>query len=203
MRVREEVGVDKSSPLLNGLIIPERLPRGRPEPSAIEPWIELVEALMARGVSTPSQMRGLLGVGYKTAERWMATIRERWSAGLADERVNLRRERLYREADSVAEVAWMDAMQAESVQERVASLKVVLEANKRKASLCGLDKMEIKLESNVKQQVNVDVVASVETSFGLAPGALEKIGRDAALLLSAPAAEVVEAELIEETEGQI
>ena len=192
--------MDKSSPLLSGLVIPERLPRGRSEATAIEPWIELVEALMARGVSTPSQMRGVLGVGYKTAERWMNTIKEKWSAGLADNRVNLRRERLYREADSVAEVAWMDAMQAETVQERTMSLKVVLEANKRKASLCGLDKMEIKLESNVKQQVSVDVVASVETSFGLAPGALEKIGRDAALLLSAPP--VVEAE-VEDVESII
>jgi len=190
--VREGDSVDKSSPLLTGLVLPAKLPRGRPSPEEIAPWLELVEELLSRGISNPSQLRNVLGIGYKTAERWLALVKEKWTATIDDDRVNWRRERLYREADAVAQVAWMDAMQAESVQERTSCFKVVIEANKRKASLCGLDKMELKIESNVKQHIAVDVVASVETDFGLAPGALSQIGRDAALLMSAP---VIDAEV--------
>tara|TARA_R100001463_G_scaffold75950_2_gene129935 strand:+ start:495 stop:1043 length:549 start_codon:yes stop_codon:yes gene_type:complete len=173
-------------------VLPAKLPRGRPSPEEIAPWLELVEELLSRGISNPSQLRNVLGIGYKTAERWLALVKEKWTATIDDDRVNWRRERLYREADAVAQVAWMDAMQAESVQERTSCFKVVIEANKRKASLCGLDKMELKIESNVKQHIAVDVVASVETDFGLAPGALSQIGRDAALLMSAP---VIDAEV--------
>mgnify|MGYP003132056342 CR=1 FL=1 len=190
--MREGDSVDKSSPLLTGLVLPAKLPRGRPSPEEIAPWLELVEELLSRGISNPSQLRNVLGIGYKTAERWLALVKEKWTATIDDDRVNWRRERLYREADAVAQVAWMDAMQAESVQERTSCFKVVIEANKRKASLCGLDKMELKIESNVKQHIAVDVVASVETDFGLAPGALSQIGRDAALLMSAP---VIDAEV--------
>jgi len=149
---------------------------------------------MSRGVRTPTELRNLLNVGYKTAEGWMQTVRDNWSKSLSDERVNWRREKLYQEADEVARVAWLDAMVAETSSERNMCLKIVIEANKRKASLCGLDKLELKLDARVETHQTIDVVASVEADFGLAPGALESIGREAAILLSKPAENVIEAE---------
>ena len=175
-----------SDSMLAGLVLPEKLPRGRPSPDDVAPWLEVVGELLSRGVKTPGELKRLLGIGHRTAERWLEMVHAQWAASLDDERVNYRREALYREADAVARVAWSDALNADTAQARSVSLKLVIEANKRKASLTGLDRLEVKIDSRIEQQINVDVVASVEADFGLAPGALEQIGRDASLLLSRP-----------------
>ena len=173
-----------SSALMRGLELPPALPRGKPAPEAVEPWLALVEELMGRGVRTPSQLRSVIGVGYRTAQRWMEVVTERWSSGLTDDRVNWRRESLYSEADQVARAAWYEAAHAGTPSERASLFKVVLMANQRKASLTGLEGLEVKIKKEVTQHTVVDLVARVEAEHSLAPGALERIGREAALALS-------------------
>ena len=173
-------------PLLRGIELPPALPRGRPRAEDVEPWLDIVGQLLSRGVSSPSQLRNVLGIGYRTAERWITEVRKRWAAGLTDERVNWRRETLYHEADEVARYAWRQTAAAATATEKASLMKVVLMANARKASLTGLDTMEIKVRQDVRVETTIDVVARVETDLGLAPGALESIGRQAAVLLSKP-----------------
>ena len=168
-----------------GLDLPPPLGRGKPRPEVVEPWLELVEELMGRGVRTPTELKKLVGVSHKTAARWMGEIQKRWTRGLTDDRINWRRETLYGEADSVARAAWADAMAADvTPSQRAALYKIVLLANQRKASLTGLDVMEVRVKKEVRHHTIVDMVARVETEHGLAPGALGAIGRQAAKALS-------------------
>ena len=170
--------------LMSGLETPSPLGRGKPSPEALEPWLALVEELMGRGVRTPSQLRKCLGIGYKTAENWLKTVQVRWRDGLTDDRINWRRESLYSEADQVARAAWAETMTANTPTEKASLLKIVLLANQRKAALTGLEGLEIKIRKEITTHTTVDLVARVETEHGLAPGALESIGRQAAKALS-------------------
>ena len=171
--------------LLHGLDVPPPLPRGKPRKEEVEPWIKLTEELIGRGVRTPTQLRKLLNVSHRSAERWIKEVRRRWTRGLTDDRVNWRRETLYSEADAVARAAWIESMGEEVTPSQKASLfKIVLLANQRKASLTGLDLLEVKIKKETHTTTIVDVVARVETEHGLAPGALGAIGRQAAKALS-------------------
>jgi hypothetical protein len=167
-----------------GLELPPALGRGKPAKEALEPWMALVEELMGRGVRTPSELRKILGVGYRTANNWMAAVRKRWTSGLSDDLINWRRETLYGEADAVARAAWVESRLADTPSEKASLFKVVLMANQRKAALTGLDGLEIKIKKEITQTTMVDLVARVETQHNLAPGALEAIGRNAARALS-------------------
>ena len=175
-----------SDALMSGLELPPPLGRGKPKPEDLEPWLALVGELMGRGVRTPSELRKLIGVGYRTAKNWMDEVQSRWTAGLTDDLVNWRRESLYSEADAIARAAWLESRVAETPSEKASLFKVVLMANQRKASLTGLDGIEVKIRKEVTTTAMVDLVARVETEHGLAPGALEQIGRQAALALSKP-----------------
>jgi len=187
-----------SSELLAGLTVPPRLGQGKPSQEAIEPWLEVVGQLMGRGVQTPSAMRSVLGIGYRTASNWMGEVRRRWASGLSDELVNHRRESLYAEADEVARQSWLEAMNAETPSEKASLFKVVLMANQRKAALTGLDALEVRIHKRVESRSTIELVASVEQQHGLAPGALEQLGRNAAILMSPgqqlPAPEIIEVE---------
>lgn len=173
-----------SQSLMVGLELPPALSRGKPKPEELEPWLALVEELMGRGVRTPSELRKILGVGYRTAKNWMEEIQSRWSSGLSDDLINWRRETLYSEADAIARAAWVESRVAETSSEKASLFKVVLMANQRKAALTGLDGIDIKIRKEVSHTTMVDLVARVETEHGLAPGALEAIGRNAARALS-------------------
>lgn len=184
-------------PALQGLHVPPRLKRGKPDPELREAWLELVSQLMARGIDTPSALRRILGLPFSTAKGWIAKVKARWARGLSDEVVNTRRESLYSEAHAVAQAAWVTAMTAETASERASCYKVILMANQRKAALTGLDAIEIRVNKTIEQHTTVELVQRVEQEHGLAPGALEALGRSAAKLLSAPAREpenVLEAE---------
>ena len=173
-----------SQALMTGLELPPALGRGKPKPEELEPWLHLVEELRGRSVRTPSELRKLLGVGYRTARNWMDEVQRRWSSGLSDDLINWRRESLYSEADAIARAAWVESRVAETPSEKASLFKVVLMANQRKASLTGLDGIDIKIKKEVVATTMVDLVARVETQHGLAPGALEAIGRNAARALS-------------------
>ena len=179
--------IDLSDPLLQGLYVPPRMKPGKVDPELREAWLELVNQLMARGCDTPHKIRKLLGVHWRTASNWISEVQGRWARGLSDELINVRREALYCEADEVAKAAWRTAAEAETASERAGLFKVILMANQRKAALTGLDAIEVRVNKTIEQRTTVELVQRVAQEHGLAPGALEALGRPAAKLLSAPA----------------
>lgn len=179
--------IDLSHPLLHGLHVPPRLGPGKPDPELREAWLELVNQLMSRGCDTPHQIRKVLGIQFKTAKNWIGEVQSRWAKGLSDELINVRRESLYCEADAVAREAWETALTvAETASEKAALFKVILMANQRKAALTGLDAIEVRVNKTIEQRTTLELVQRVEEEHGLAPGALEALGRSAAKLLSQP-----------------
>ena len=172
--------------VLQGLTIPDPLPPGRPSKAAVGAWLDVVEVLIGRGVTRPGELGKLLGVKHSTASRWLDVVRKRWAAGLSAERLNWRRERLYTEAEEVARYAWQQAIDEPRTASKAQLLRIVIEANKRKAALCGLDSQVVDIKTTIEAHTTIDVVARVEADLDLAPGALEAIGRQAALLLSSP-----------------
>jgi len=171
--------------LMAGLEFPPALKRGQPTREALEPWISLTEELMGRGVRTPSELVKVTGVTYVTATNWIKKIKLKWMKGLTNDKINWRRENLYSEADAIAKAAWLDTMGEDVTPSQKAGLyKIVLLANQRKASLTGLDSVEVRIRKEVHNHTIVDIVSRVETEHGLAKGALGAIGRQAAKALS-------------------
>lgn len=173
-------------PMMRGINLPPRLAAGgKPKPHEVEPWYEVVETLMGRGIQSTHRIAKLTGVAYASAKRWMGVVEARWAEGLDRERLNIRREVLYSEADGIAAQAFKDALDmTHEPKERAAFMRVVLEANRRKAALNGLDSQTLQVVSNRTVNANVNIVAKVEADMGLKSGALGNIGRDAAILLS-------------------
>lgn len=175
----------KQAAILAGVELPPRV-HGRPTTEHQARWLEVVEVLMARGCNTAYQLRDLTGVRYETAQRWMKEIRHKWANEMNLDVLHGRREGLYREADQVARIAWIDALACsdDNANGKVGFLKLVIEANKRKAALCGFDDLEIRVSGEIRHRPATDVVQKVEQDLKLAPGALETIGKRASLLLS-------------------
>lgn len=191
--------------LLDGLTIPEKMKRGRPNNGVAEAWLELVETIMGRGITSPYRLSLLLDVPYATADGWIKRIHKKWGDGLGTQELNWRREELYREADNVAQMAWAAALTAEIPKDRAEALGMILKANARKAKLCGLDTIKVSVKTETTVKATIDVVASVEQRFALAPGALAELGRQASILFSTRALttddDVVDAELADDDDA--
>ena len=150
-----------------------------------EQWLDIVEELMGRGVRTRHQMAKLLSVPHMTAHQWMMAVQKNWHSGLTDEQVNWRRESLYSEVDQVAKAAWVTLSEGDVQAKDKANLfKVIILANQRKASLTGLENLEIKIKKEITMASTVDIVARVEKEHSLPPGALAEIGKQAARQLN-------------------
>lgn len=172
--------------LTQGLKFPPRpkAGEGRPDPELMKKWSEIVEELMTRGVEKISEMEKITGLAYPTCRKYMGEIREKWSETMSREEQQWRREKLYNEAERVAREAWHQALLTDHAGQKASLLKVVLNANQRKAALAGLDQIEINVNSKIETKTTFDVVSQVEADLQLRPGALEDLGKQAALLFS-------------------
>lgn len=188
-------------PILRGISLPARA-RGRKTTEDREEWIAVIDELMARGISNPNQLRNLTGLPYSTAKRYIEECKKRAILQLDTEgELATRRELLYREADAVAAEAFRRSFDEQNASCRVGYMRLVLEANKRKAALCGLDSVQINANVKTELRAMVDVVANVQAEYGIAPETLAAIGRDAAKALTqATQAEddVLDAEVVSE-----
>jgi hypothetical protein len=171
-------------PIMHGLRRPRRLPGRRPTAAEREPWLQLIERLMGRGVLRPYHMAQLTGVRVQTCTAWMEEIRERW--GLAQ--TSLTQIRRVHELDAraaeIGRVALETALKTTDAKARGTLLRTALEADARRAALAGLDKKTIEHHHQHSGKVEKRTTIALETSLGLAPGALEQIGRVASLQLT-------------------
>lgn len=183
--------------LLDGIILPQKFRKGRWPAALREEWHEVVEILLGRGVDSAARMARITGLTRKACSTLIDDVKKRWAAGIRASDLNWRREALYREADEVARAAWdaVTTARAEgNLKEQGAMLKVVLASNARKAKLIGADTMAVQIRQEISATLNVDIVAQVEADFGLATGALEKLGRSASVLFSEASKQRIEAE---------
>ena len=174
--------------MLAGLVLPAKRhgKTGRMGEQERLLFLDATEQLLSRGVERPFTLSRLLGVTPTAAKALLKSVRDGWSESMPQALLNTRREHLYREAAEVSRLAWEAALVAESPTIKLNFLRAVLEANKRKASLIGLDHLTLDIDARLDTSQSVDVVQRVEKQFSLAPGALEELGKSAALWLSHP-----------------
>lgn len=151
---------------------------------------------MGRGLESVGEMERVTGLGYPTCRKYMDLVQEKWSETMSREEQQWRREKLFNEADRVAREAWEQSLLCEHPGQKASLLKVVLTANQRKSALCGLDQIEINVNSKIQTNTTIDVVSKVEEDYQLRPGALADLGRQAALLFSKKPDPVVDVEVV-------
>lgn len=127
-----------------------------------ERWLAVVEYLVGvRRIFGSSVIAEICGIANATAGNLLEELKIRWSKTLTPAQANSRREALYQECERVKALAWEEVMI--NPKEKVAYLKLVLEAQKRQATLCGLDKLEISVEQITTEKKEIAIDASPET----------------------------------------
>ncbi len=204
----DRIDPDLSNPIMSGITLParararrERGGGGRISADEKREWLEITSELVARGVRNPTQLRRLTGLTWDTCRSYLEEVKMHQALQLDSVgELEARREALFWEADAVAKEAFRRSFEEEHSGSRVGYLRLVLEANKRKASLCGLDSINLNVETKHQISASIDVVAEVAEKLNIPAEAFEKIGRDTALALSNQIIEIenqeIEAEIV-------
>lgn len=183
--------------LLDGIVLPPKFGVGRWPAELRAQWHDAVEILLGRGVESPRRMAKITGLTDPTCKRLIEDVKERWAKGVTASDLNWRREALYREAEEVSRSAWDAITTARSegnLREQGAMLKVVLASNARKAKLIGADTMAVQIRQEITATIGIDIVAQVEADYGLAAGALERLGKQASVMFSEASKLAIEAQ---------
>lgn len=177
---------------LQGLKVPKQPTSASRTPKKFLDELEcVVEALMERGVCHSSKLSQVTGIKPVHIRKVQAAVVKRWGEVYTSEKVNFRREQLYKEATRVSLEAWellSSAKNDDDFANCLKALKVVIDSNKRRATLTGLDEIKIsatlRQEVEINQSVEVNVIHEVEDSFGLAAGALKTLGSQLAIAMN-------------------
>ena len=165
-------------PILNGI----DLPSNKVKPSRIdkERWVIAIERLMSRGILSVAQLAQVTGLSAKQTATIVESVKSSWSKTLTTGQVNVRREKLYYEADRVTQEAWNMYNDPEaSLSSKAVAMKLILDANKRKAALIGAERIEIQVDSNTEQdnRVPAEIERDLEKRMGLTEGFLQTLGK--------------------------
>lgn len=205
----DSIEPDYSNPIMSGITLPSRAQArrdrgggGRISADEKREWLEITSELMARGVRNPTQLRRLTGLTWDTCKTYIEESKMHQALQLDSVgELETRRENLFWEADAVAKEAFRRSFEEEHAASRVGYLRIVLEANKRKSALCGLDSVNLNVETRHKISASVDIVSDVAQKLNLPIDAFEQIGRETALAISNQLLEneneIIEAEISE------
>ena len=205
----DSIEPDYSNPIMSGITLPSQAQArrnrgggGRISADEKREWLEITSELMARGVRNPTQLRRLTGLTWETCRNYIEESKMHQALQLDSVgELETRRENLFWEADAVAKEAFRRSFEEEHAASRVGYLRIVLEANKRKSALCGLDSVNLNVETRHKISASVDIVSDVAQKLNLPIDAFEQIGRETALAISNQLLEneneIIEAEISE------
>lgn len=205
----DSIEPDYSNPIMSGITLPSQAQArrnrgggGRISADEKREWLEITSELMARGVRNPTQLRRLTGLTWDTCRNYIEESKMHQALQLDSVgELETRRENLFWEADAVAKEAFRRSFEEEHAASRVGYLRIVLEANKRKSALCGLDSVNLNVETRHKISASVDIVSDVAQKLNLPIDAFEQIGRETALAISNQLLEneneIIEAEISE------
>jgi hypothetical protein len=108
-----------------------------------------------------SAIADITGISFATVQKLVDELKIRWSKTLTPAQANSRREALYQECERIKALAW-DEVQVND-KDKISYMKLILEAQKRQATLCGLDKLEIAIEQITTEKKELAIDASPET----------------------------------------
>lgn len=154
-------------------------------------WLNVVETLMGRGIEHSGRIAGITGLTPMQVAYFKKEILASWQKTTAPSTVNLRREKLYLEAERIKEACWKAFQRNEEniqgdYKEQTLYLKMILEAGSRQAQLCGLNRVDA-IEHNANITVKKDektMIEEAENKLSLPVGSLDLIGKALAKQIS-------------------
>jgi len=122
-----------------------------------EALLDRVEDCMLRGFDRPAQVRQMVeGIGDdRTAKAYIRLVRNRWKRSGA-RNVETERQKLIAGKQLVERMAWVARADANSVNEQVGALRTVLEAQKQKAQLLGLDVQKFEVSGEINGRLKIE-----------------------------------------------
>ena len=154
----EKLVAEKVHPILVGQDVPP-LPY---DDLNKERWMIIIEYIIGvHRIFASSAIADITGLSFSTTSKLIDELKIRWSKTLTPAQANSRREALYQECERIKALAW-DEVQVND-KDKIAYMKLIIEAQKRQATLCGLDKLEIAIEQITTEKKELAIDASPET----------------------------------------
>lgn len=154
----EKLVAEKVHPILVGQDVPP-LPY---DDLNKERWMIIMEYIIGvHRIFASSAIADITGLSFSTTSKLIDELKIRWSKTLTPAQANSRREALYQECERIKALAW-DEVQVND-KDKIAYMKLIIEAQKRQATLCGLDKLEIAIEQITTEKKELAIDASPET----------------------------------------
>ena len=166
-------------PILRGIDIPSQK-SGNLSRIDKERWVVCIERLMSRGILSIGQLADITGLHTRQVYVIVENVKASWSKTLTTGQVNVRREKLYYEADRVAEEAWAMYNDPEaSLASKAVAMKLILDANKRKGALIGAERLEVQVDTNTEEdnRVPAEIERDLEKRMGVSEGFLNALGK--------------------------
>lgn len=166
-------------PVLRGLDVPS-INRGTMSKIDRERWVIVVERLMGRGMLSIKEIAKVTGLHSRAVYVIVENVKASWAKTLTTGQVNVRREKLYHEADRVSEEAWnMYNDPDASLASKAVAMKLILDANKRKGSLIGAERIEVQVDTNTEEnnKVPAEIERDLERRMGVSEGFLQALGK--------------------------
>ena len=166
-------------PILRGLDVPS-MSKGKLSKIDRERWVVVVERLMGRGMISIKDISEVTGLHNRAVYVICENVKAAWAKTLTTGQVNIRREKLYHEADRVSEEAWAMYNDPEaSLSTKAVAMKLLLDANKRKGALIGAERIEVQVDTNTEEnnQVPAEIERDLEKRMGLSSGFLNALGK--------------------------
>jgi hypothetical protein len=154
----EKLVAEKVHPILVGQDVPP-LPY---DDLNKERWMIIIDYIIGvHRIFASSAIADITGLSFSTTSKLIDELKIRWSKTLTPAQANSRREALYQECERIKALAW-DEVQVND-KDKIAYMKLIIEAQKRQATLCGLDKLEIAIEQITTEKKELAIDASPET----------------------------------------
>ena len=154
----EKLVAEKVHPILVGQDVPP-LPY---DDLNKERWMIIIEYIIGvHRIFASSAIADITGLSFSTTSKLIDELKIRWSKTLTPAQANSRREALYQECERIKALAW-DEVQVND-KDNIAYMKLIIEAQKRQATECGLDKLEIAIEQITTEKKELAIDASPET----------------------------------------
>lgn len=158
-----------TNPLLKGLDLPTELRLREMSEVDKQRWLEVLAALIQRGVNGSIQIVELTGLSNATVRTLLNELKESWSKSLSPNIINVRREQIYLEAERVKEFCWNSIRNSDSEAMQLKYLQLILAAGQRQSSLIGAERPQ------AQEQV-VGAEEKKEESINLSEDQLRAIG---------------------------
>lgn len=167
----------RHEPILSGLDVPSQTV-GPFSPLDRERWKTVISNLIVRGIGSGRKIAALLNLSIPTAAQFVKEVKESWQNDLTPTRINETREILLIENEKISEYCWtMIESDPDDKKSNQGFLKIIGEANNRRAKLIGVDNININVNSEIKHIDDPNIIqVEVANKLGIQPSDLKDLG---------------------------